>query len=68
MSLKTFHIVFIVLSIILSLGYGGWSLFFYHDHGQKVYFVMGILSFIVTVALIIYGIQFFKKINTLDAK
>lgn len=62
MSLKTFHIIFIILSILLSIGYGVWSLFFCFGEGEGIYCVMGFLSFVVTAALIIYGITFLRKV------
>jgi hypothetical protein len=55
MSLKTFHIFFIALSIILSIGCAVWAFL----NGIEPAF--GISSAVVAVVLIIYGGYFLKK-------
>ena len=57
MSIKTFHLLFIISSFILSLGVGVW--------GIKEYPVIAAISFIGSVALAYYGIQVFKKFRTI---
>jgi len=63
MSLKIFHVVFVVLAIITTVGFGIWSLREYahvHDSGALI---MGIASLVVSVALVIYGIKFLQKLK-----
>jgi hypothetical protein len=55
MSLKTFHIFFIALSIILSIGCAVWAFW----NGIEPAF--GISSAVVAVVLIVYGGYFLKK-------
>lgn len=55
MSLKGFHIVFIILSVILTAGFAWWS--FSNDVAN----VVGIGSAALSVLLAIYGIYFVKK-------
>jgi hypothetical protein len=55
MSLKAFHIFFIALSIILSIGCAVWAF------ANGVEPVFGIASAVVAVVLIIYGRFFLKK-------
>lgn len=55
MSLKTFHIFFIALSIILAAGCAVWAF----TNGVEPIF--GISSAVVAVALVIYGGFFLKK-------
>ena len=55
MSLKAFHIIFIVLSIVLSIGCAVWAF----ANGPMLAFGSG--SAVVAVALIIYGFAFVKK-------
>tara|TARA_A100001015_G_scaffold110194_1_gene122269 strand:- start:5769 stop:5942 length:174 start_codon:yes stop_codon:yes gene_type:complete len=57
MSIKAFHILFIVFSFILSMGVGYW--------GIKDYPIIALLSFVVGVLLLYYGIQIFKKFKTI---
>jgi uncharacterized membrane protein SirB2 len=55
MSLKAFHIVFIVLSILLACACAVWA--FYNQAGRA----FGIGAIVAAVALFIYGIWFLKK-------
>jgi uncharacterized membrane protein SirB2 len=55
MSLKAFHIVFIVLSILLCIACAAWA---FSNHAGDGF---GIGASIAAVALIVYGIWFIKK-------
>jgi hypothetical protein len=55
MSLKAFHIFFIALSILLSIGCAVWAF------ATGVETAFGVASVVVAVALIIYGRYFLKK-------
>lgn len=68
MSLKAFHILFITLSTLLAFGFGIWSLKSYSADNDTKLMVLGIASFIVAVALIVYGVRFLQKLKTLDSK
>lgn len=63
MSLKFFHVLFVVLSTLLSVGFAVWSF------GQAVagagglYWVLGVLGLVVAVALVVYGRWFLKKMK-----
>jgi hypothetical protein len=65
MSLKVFHIVFIVFSTLLALGVGGWCIWVDLVEGAPIYLAGAICSFVVAVALIIYGIWFYWKMKRL---
>jgi len=58
MSLKWFHIVFISLSVLLSLWFGVWGLF-----NQQI--TLGILSLGASVGLVLYGNHFMSKLRKL---
>jgi F0F1-type ATP synthase assembly protein I len=55
MSLKAFHIFFIFLSIVLSVGCAVWGFAWANER------IFGGVSAVITVALIIYGLAFLKK-------
>ena len=55
MSLKAFHIFFIAVSILLSVGCAVWAF------ANGVEPVFGILAATTAVALIVYGATFLKK-------
>jgi hypothetical protein len=65
MSLKGFHIVFIVFSTLLALALGGWCIWVDLVEGAPVYLGGAIASFSVAVALIVYGIWFYRKMKRL---
>ena len=65
MSLKGFHIVFITLSTLLAILVGGWCLSVNSAVGAPVYLGGAIASFVVAVALAIYGVWFYKKMKRL---
>ena len=58
MSLKWFHIVFISLSVMLSVWFGIWGLF---NHQA----VLGGLSLGASVGLVLYGNHFLGKVRKL---
>lgn len=63
MSLKTFHIFFIGVSILLSFGFGLWLLRMYTGDGNVYTLAMGISSFIAGAGLILYAIRFLRKLR-----
>ena len=65
MSLKVFHIVFIVFSTLLALGIGAWCIWVDLVEGAPIYLAGAICSFVVAVALIVYGIWFYWKMKRL---
>ena len=57
MSLKSFHIVFISLSVLLAFWFGFWNV----NQADKAHLVWGIFSFLAGGFLLAYGVYFFKK-------
>ena len=60
MSIKAVHIFFISVAVFISASFGIWSLKF-APVGDCIYWMMGIGSLVFSVALIIYGLNFYKK-------
>ena len=58
MSLKWFHIVFISLSVVLSIWFGIWGLF-----NQQI--VLGVISLVASAGLVVYGNYFLGKLRKL---
>jgi len=65
MSLKAFHIVFVIFSTLLAVGTCAWCLWVDLVEGAPVYLAGAIASFAAAVALIIYGVWFYKKMKRL---
>ena len=55
MSLRAFHILFIVLSILLAAGCAAWGF------ANGLTPVFGIVCMGISLALLVYGVYFFKK-------
>jgi hypothetical protein len=65
MSLKGFHIVFIVFSTLLALGCGAWCIWVDMVEGAPIYLAGAIASFVCAVLLVIYGVWFYRKMKRL---
>lgn len=65
MSLKGFHIVFIIFSTLLALGAGAYCVWVNLTVGEPVYLSGAIASFVAAVALVIYGVWFYRKMKRL---
>jgi hypothetical protein len=67
MSLKAFHLVFIVASILMAVGFSVWALMEYASpHGGKWDLVAGIGSALAAVALVFYERYFLKKFKNVS--
>jgi hypothetical protein len=65
MSLKGFHILFIIFSTLLALGCAAWCIWVDLTVGEPVYRTGVICSFLAAFVLIIYGVWFYRKMKRL---
>jgi hypothetical protein len=65
MSLKGFHIDFIVFSTMLALGIGAWCVWVDLVEGTPIYLAGAICSFVAAIALVVYGVWFYRKMKRL---
>ena len=63
MSLKAFHLVFIILSILFTLMFGVWGVVNHGSSEKTGELVLGILSLVGTVGLSVYLRYFLKKLK-----
>jgi len=61
MSLKAFHLIFIVASIALAFGFGAWLAKNFFAQGGAMYAIGALLSVAAGVGLIFYERYFLKK-------
>ena len=61
MSLKAFHLIFVIASILLGLGVGGWGVQEYRTQGELGPLVIGVIFFAMGIALFFYGRRMLKK-------
>ena len=66
MSLKTFHIVFVTVSVLLMLVIAAWNFGNYRDNGTSSDLTWGIASVVVAVGLLIYGRVFLRKFKNVS--
>jgi hypothetical protein len=65
MSLRGFHIVFIVFSTLLALGTGAWCIWVDLVEGAPVFLAGAVGSFVAAIGLIVYGVWFYRKMKRL---
>jgi hypothetical protein len=63
MSLKTFHIVFIVASTALCFWLGAWFILPQGHQAFAGYKPVGVIFLLTGIGLLVYGIQFLKKLK-----
>jgi hypothetical protein len=66
MSLKAFHIVFIILSTLLALAFGVWAVDEFGRSGSWIHLVLGVGSFIGSGGLVWYGVWFLRKLKNVS--
>ena len=63
MSLKTFHIIFVTMAVLLCLVFGGWCLNSDYAKGHAGYAISGYVSFGFGALLVVYEILFLKNLK-----
>jgi len=66
MSLKAFHLIFIMAAIALAVGFGAWMLKAFLDRGGAANLVFALASFAFGVGLIFYERYFLKKTKNIS--
>ncbi len=61
MSLKQFHIVFIVMAVLMSIGVAAWA--FTRYQAETDVLLMGGMSAVLALGLAVYGVWFLKKLK-----
>jgi hypothetical protein len=65
MSLKGFHIFFIIFTTLMALGVGGWCIWVNLVEGEPIFLLGAVASFASAIALVIYGVWFYRKMKRL---
>lgn len=66
MSLRIFHVVFIIASIVLSLFVAVWALREYQATHSVSALALGIVFVVAGIAMVAYGRRWFKKLKELS--
>jgi hypothetical protein len=65
MSLRWFHALLILLSAVLAVVFGVWSLTAFERNDTTVHLVAAIVAFAMSLGLVIYDSWFLRKTRTL---
>ena len=66
MSLKAFHVVFIIASILLAFGFAAWALVSYAEAGERSLLWYGVGSAAAGFALVGYFAYVLKKLRNVS--
>jgi FtsH-binding integral membrane protein len=66
LSLRSFHVVFIVVSILLSLGVGVWGTQQYMRQSSGQGLTMAVVFFLTGILLSLYAMRYFGKLKRLE--
>ncbi len=66
LSLKIFHIIFIVASIILSFGFGAWAWQYHQINKEPLYLGFSLVSYIFGILLVLYLTKVIKKLKKIN--
>ncbi len=63
MSLRMFHLVFVLIAIVVTDMFGGWAVWEHAHTHETATLVVGMISFAIGFRLIGYGLWVVKKLN-----
>jgi len=63
MSLRTFHIIFIICSILTLFGFGGWAMVQFSQVKVMSYLLTALGSTMAGMGLIVYEVFFIRKVK-----
>jgi hypothetical protein len=63
MSLRTFHLVFILLAIVGADLFGAWAVWNFAGTGDYLILILGVISVLGGFGLIWYAFRFVRKMN-----
>ncbi|HZR11175.1 MAG TPA: hypothetical protein VFA79_21475 [Myxococcales bacterium] len=66
MSLKAFHVFFVIVSVLCALGFGAWAVGDYLRTGRPGSLVLAVLGFVAAAALVWYGFWFLRKLKNVS--
>ena len=66
MSLKAFHLIFIIASIVLAVGFGIWAAIGFFQGGGVTNLIVALVSLGAAVGLVFYERYFLKKTKNIS--
>jgi hypothetical protein len=65
-SLKAFHVFFIIVSVLCALGFGAWGIGDWMRTHRPGVLVLAVLGFVAAGALVWYGLWFLRKLKNVS--
>jgi hypothetical protein len=65
-SLKAFHVFFVIVSTLCALGFGAWAIGDYLRTGSTGVLILGVLGFVGAAVLVWYGLWFLRKLKNVS--
>jgi hypothetical protein len=66
MSLKSFHIIFLLLSSLLGIGFGYWCYIEWSLYNETIYLFYSLIGITLCISLGVYSKWFLKEISNLN--
>jgi hypothetical protein len=63
MSLKAFHVLFLIVCVLFALGFAYWAVRDYRLHGGTTPLILCLASLLLAIGLLIYGRWFLRKLK-----
>jgi hypothetical protein len=63
MSLKAFHLLFVIASVVLAFGFAAWAFEAYSSRGEGGTLLLALLSLLFGVGLVVYGVRVRTKLK-----
>ena len=67
MSLKAFHVFFVIVSTVCALFFGAWCVMRSSQGGGGAYLIAAAASGVIAVVLTIYGFWFLRKLKDVNS-
>lgn len=66
MSLKAFHIVFVICSVLVSLSFAAWGFNEFTQTNERLHMIFGAIGVASAIALVIYGKVVLRKMRNIS--
>lgn len=63
MSLRTFHLVFILIAIVAGDMFGAWTIYYYPQLNDNTLLALGLITILGSFGLIFYAMKLIEKLN-----
>lgn len=66
MSLRTFHLFFILTAIVVADLFGAWTIWYYPQLQDNLILALGIVTILASFALMVYAVKLVRRLDEAD--